>query len=197
METELKKTKGLLKWLKENGHTEEEAQKEWEAAIAAEAGGLVGWLNRNGYDWHYLALHQIPSLFGLAERTIAWRKEEEEKAKRKAAEEEQKKKERNFLNNHFDEYVLLMIDSDGKLSEEELSRMMDELVEVDRIYGENRRWTRSVRSIFEVEGRFIALDWEEGLTEQQDDVFYDQPIEVEKHEYEKTIIVTEWKELKT
>ena len=73
---------------------------------------------------------------------------------------------------------------------------MDELVEVDRIYGENRRWTRSVRSIFEVEGRFIALDWEEGLTEQQDDVFYDQPIEVEKHEYEKTIIVTEWKELK-
>ena len=89
-----------------------------------------------------------------------------------------------------------MIDSDGKLSEEELRRMMDELVEVDRIYGENRRWTRSVRSIFEVEGRFIALDWEEGLTEQQDDVFYDQPIEVEKHEYEKTIIVTEWKELK-
>lgn len=64
--------------------------------------------------------------------------------------------------------------------------------EIDRENGENRRWSRTVTSIVEIGGKTYSIDWEEGLTECQENNFYDQPIEVEKHEYEKTIKVTEW-----
>ena len=64
--------------------------------------------------------------------------------------------------------------------------------EIDRENGENRRWSRTVTSIVEIGGKTYSIDWEEGLTECQENSFYDQPIEVEKHEYEKTIKVTEW-----
>jgi hypothetical protein len=36
------------------------------------------------------------------------------------------------------------------------------------------------------------VEWEEGLTENQENEFYNQPYEVEKKTYEKTITVTEW-----
>lgn len=64
--------------------------------------------------------------------------------------------------------------------------------EIDRENGENRRWSRTVTSIVEIGGKTYSIDWEEGLTECQENRFYDQPIEVRKHEYEKTIKVTEW-----
>lgn len=64
--------------------------------------------------------------------------------------------------------------------------------EIDRENGENRRWSRTVTSIVEIGGKTYSIDWEEGLTECQENSFYDQPIEVRKHEYEKTIKVTEW-----
>ena len=192
-EERMKKTKGMSKWLMDNGHTEEEAQKEWEAAIAADVGGLVGWLHRNGYDWRYLALHQIPQLFGLAGRVIAKREEEAEKERHLREEQERKEKEEAYKNAHFDEYVLKKITIGESLSEDDLRKMRENLNEVDRsIYGDYGRWTRIVRSIFEIEGRYFALDWQEGLTEYQDDCFSDQPVEVVRHEYQKTITVVEW-----
>ena len=93
MDKKLTKTRGLLKWLSDNGHTVEETQKEWDAAIAANVGGLVGWLHREGYDWRYLQTYQINSLFGLAERTIEKRKVAEEERKRKEEEERKRKEE--------------------------------------------------------------------------------------------------------
>lgn len=64
--------------------------------------------------------------------------------------------------------------------------------EIDRENGENRRWSRTVTSIVEIGGKTYSIDWEEGLTECQENSFYDQPIEVKKHEYEKVVKVTEW-----
>ena len=55
---------------------------------------------------------------------------------------------------------------------------------------ELHRWTRTVNTIFEVKGRLFALEWEQGLTEDCDDEFYNQPYEVEKKE--KTVVVTEY-----
>lgn len=65
--------------------------------------------------------------------------------------------------------------------------------------GDNRRWSRSVVSIAEINGRYFKIYWEEGLTEYQDDCCYDQPIEVEKVEYDKvipehTVHIVEWVE---
>lgn len=65
--------------------------------------------------------------------------------------------------------------------------------EVERENGENRRWTRNVTSIVEVDGKFYALDWEEGLTEGQENLYFDQESdEVELVETTKTITVKEW-----
>ena len=47
-------------------------------------------------------------------------------------------------------------------------------------------------TVIEVAGRFFAIDWMAALTECQESDFWQQPREVRKHEYQKTITVTEW-----
>lgn len=96
--------------------------------------------------------------------------------------------------NDFDEIMLRKIDSGEELTEDELKELTE--YEIEQEKGENRRWTRTITSIVELFGRFFALEWEEALTEMQENEFYSQPYEVEKVTYEKTITVTEWKPLK-
>lgn len=189
---QLTKTKGLKKWIIDNGYTIEKIQKEWDSAINANVGGLVGWLHKEGYDWQYLQTYQIPSLIGLADKTIAQRKKDQDEAIRK----EMEKEKEDYKKTHYDEYVLHKIDNGEQLTEKELEKMLWSFKEIDTLYGENRRWNRSVRTILEIGGRYFALDWDEGLTECQENEFYSQPVEVKKREYTKTIVVTEWDEIK-
>jgi hypothetical protein len=49
-----------------------------------------------------------------------------------------------------------------------------------------------VTTVFEVGGRLFALEWQQGLTEDCDDEFYDQPYEVEKKEKTVTVNVVEY-----
>ena len=49
--------------------------------------------------------------------------------------------------------------------------------------GKTHRWYREVETIFEVEGRLFAVNWNEGLTEQQENNFDDAEVyEVERKE---------------
>lgn len=88
--------------------------------------------------------------------------------------------------------ILNKIDMGEKLSEKELKMLCYEFNEVERNEGENRRWSRSVVSIIKIGERFFKLVWEEGLTESQENEFYNQPYEVIKNTYEKTVTITEW-----
>ena len=63
---------------------------------------------------------------------------------------------------------------------------------IDDEYGENRRWSRWRKTILNLNGRYFALVWDEGLTEMQSDEFYEQPYEVELKEYDKMVHVKEW-----
>jgi hypothetical protein len=68
--------------------------------------------------------------------------------------------------------------------------------EVDREEGDDRRWSRSINSIVQTDdGKYYSIDWEQGLTECQENEYYagEYP-EVEKKTYKKTITVTEWVE---
>lgn len=67
--------------------------------------------------------------------------------------------------------------------------------EEEREYGDRGRWTQSVVSIIKLCNKYYQIYWEEALTEYQENSFLDQPIEVRKHTYEKTITVTEWLEV--
>lgn len=88
---------------------------------------------------------------------------------------------------------LAKYDNGEKFTEEELSDLRWEFVEVDTQYGENHRWNRPATTIFRVEDRLFALDWWQGLTEMQENEFYDQPYEVKA--VKKMIEVTEYKKV--
>ena len=91
------------------------------------------------------------------------------------------------------EEFLAKYDNGEKFTEEELSYLRWEFVEVDTQYGEKHRWNRPATTIFRVEDRLFALDWWEGLTEMQEHEFYDQPYEVKA--VKKMIEVTKYERI--
>lgn len=56
------------------------------------------------------------------------------------------------------------------------------------------RWTRFVSFIFSYKDEYFCLDYQEGLTEYQDDIFDSQPYKVKK--VEKQVTVIEFKPVK-
>lgn len=64
--------------------------------------------------------------------------------------------------------------------------------EVDQIEHGSSRWMTHMTTVFEIGGRYFAIDWDRGLTEFQENEYWKQPVEVTKRKYEKTIVVTEW-----
>lgn len=89
--------------------------------------------------------------------------------------------------------MLNKIDSKAELTERELQSLVYEFDEIEREEGDDRRWSRSITSIIKIGERYFALDWDKGLTECQENSFYEQPYEVEPHTYEKTITINEWR----
>lgn len=57
---------------------------------------------------------------------------------------------------------------------------------VDLVCGKRDRWTQAYTTCYKVGDHYFALDWHEGLTENQDDEFYDQPYEVTRTEMTET-----------
>lgn len=52
---------------------------------------------------------------------------------------------------------------------------------IDTIYDDElNRWSRNVQTIIEYKNKYYSILWEEGLTEYQDNGFYEQPYEVIK-----------------
>ena len=86
-------------------------------------------------------------------------------------------------------------DKGEKLTESEIQELIWEFKEVERIEGENRRWSRWVDVIIEVEGRYFMTGYDEGLTEYQENDYYDSDV-VEVKPVEKTIVIKEWKKVK-
>ena len=75
------------------------------------------------------------------------------------------------------------------------SVIQKECPDVEVSIEEKKRWVNFTRTICRICGRYFALDWQEWLADHQDNQYPDQPYEVAKHEYEKTMKVTEWKRI--
>lgn len=90
----------------------------------------------------------------------------------------------------YEEELLKKIDSLENLKKSDIREVLG--YEVEAEYGENRRWSRSVTTISKIGDRYFSTNWEDGLTESQENEYYEQPIEVTKRTYEKIIAVTEW-----
>lgn len=55
---------------------------------------------------------------------------------------------------------------------------MDAITFVDEQDGDSGRWTKHKTTIFKVNNDLWCVQWEEGLTECQENEFYDQPYKV-------------------
>lgn len=53
---------------------------------------------------------------------------------------------------------------------------------VDEIEGEDHRWDREMKTIFKICEKYYAIDWRKGLTEMQENGYWDDPYEVERKE---------------
>lgn len=62
---------------------------------------------------------------------------------------------------------------------------------VAEIEGDSGRWTKSMTTIIQVEEDLWAIDWEQGLTEYQENEFWEQPYRVERKERVETIVYYE------
>ena len=199
----LTKTIGRAKVLKDNGWTKPYMQREWNRVVeAVEAGcwGPVKAFIDDGYNWDNLPLHLIPQVPGLADRMM------ESKAKKdaeKAAEEQQRQDTQNsrqYYYDHMEEILLAKIDRGEELNEDEIADLVDNLPHYDEECGDNRRWSRSVTTYLRTQdGRFFRVDWEQGLTESQENSYWEQPVEVTLHEEEQTVVVIQrtWTEVST
>ncbi len=68
-----------------------------------------------------------------------------------------------------------------RLDDGEINMLYEMGEHVSELAGENRRWTRTVTTTIQIEGiedRYWNIEWEQGLTENQDDFFTGQPYEV-------------------
>jgi len=74
--------------------------------------------------------------------------------------------------------LLRKVELGEKLNEYELRELVE--FEYRREEGDDRRWSKSISSYFKLENsdRTFCLEWEQGLTENQENQFYDQPYEV-------------------
>lgn len=91
-----------------------------------------------------------------------------------------------------DREILEKIDSGYVFEEREIEKLVYSGKVVDNQYGDNNRWTRWVYTIIQLEDRFFGIDWEEGLTESQEDLFYETSLE-EVEEFEEVKVIKGWR----
>lgn len=182
-------TKEQKEWMAASGYTEAQMDAFWHDNI--DTNPIVRNLHSHGMSWRDMNLSCVQQLPTQKERDLKAleEKRQKEQAERDAA--EAKVIEQQYYEEHFDEIILEKIDRKENLTRSELSKLVYGY-EIETDYGENRRWTRSATTIISLKGRYFSIDWEDGLTECQENEFYSQPVEVEKKTYEKTITVTEW-----
>lgn len=186
-------TKEQKEWMNTSGYSEAQLDEFWNNNI--DTNPIIRNLNAHGMTWRDMNLSCVMQLPTQKERDLKTIAEREVKEQAERVAKEKAEREKAYYYEHFPEIMVEKIDSGEQLTKEELTELIWGY-DVDTQYGDNRRWSRSVTTIIELNGRYFSISWEEGLTEYQDNEYNSQPVEVKKHTYEKTITVTEWVECK-
>jgi len=100
-----------------------------------------------------------------------------------------------MTNEEFEQKLL-----NGTFKEKELKDIPWGLYNVDyhvieELDGDDHRWTRDIATIFEFKGKLYELLWDRGLTELQENSFYNQPYEVIKKEEVITKTITTYEKI--
>ncbi len=120
---------------------------------------------------------------------------EEEKIEQERIErlEKERLEEQAILKSLSKETIILnKIDSGYKFDEDELCSLVN-TYSIFTEFGENLRFTRYASDVIDLNGRTFMIVSQRGLTDNLPDEYTEQPYEVVKYEYEKTIKVVEWR----
>lgn len=181
--------KDVIPLLKELGYTWEDMQKFWDEL--KETNPIVKQLSDRGINWNNMSMSVIRELPTQKKRDIEAAENKRREEEKVRIREEQERLEKEYYEEHFEEIMVKKIDTQEKLSKTEICRLICDY-EIEKIVGENRRWLRSVRSIVKLCGRTFEIDWEEGLTECQENEYYEQPYEVFNNKKIIVSNITEW-----
>jgi hypothetical protein len=182
-------TKEQKEWMKESGYTVAQLDNFWKENVGTNP--VITNLDKHGMTWRDMNVCVLKQLPTQKERDMKVLEEKKRQEEEKATEELRKQQEREYYQEHFEEVMISKIDNNERLTEKELSTLVCGY-EVDSEYGDNRRWSRAVTTIVKLGERHFAIDWDEGLTEYQDNEFYNQPYEVRPEMRTKTEIYTVW-----
>ena len=180
--------KEINQWLKETGLTKEQVNMMWKDLESTNM--IVKSLIASGRSWQDMNMSAIKSIPIQKQKDLDYAKKKKDEEAEKIAKEKAEEEKRKYYNEHFLEIMVSKIDAGENLTERELDEF--HLCGNDIEYGENRRWTRTVTTEVEYQGRFFIIIWEEGLTENQENEFYNQPYEVEKVTEVQTISVVKY-----
>lgn len=180
--------KEINQWLKESGLTKEQVNEMWKDLESTNR--VVKSLIACGQSWEEMNISAIKSIPTQKQKDLYSAKKKKDEEAEKIAKEKAEEEKRKYYNEHFLEIMVSKIDAGENLTERELEKFRWYGNDVE--YGENRRWSRTVTTEVEYDGRFFIINWEEGLTEFQENWFYDQPYEVEKITETQTVVATKY-----
>lgn len=78
----------------------------------------------------------------------------------------------------WEERIKAKLEAGEDLSEDEISSMVHELPQVHEEEGDEGRWERYMTTVVDLLGDYYAIDWSRGLTESQENSYYEQPYKV-------------------
>lgn len=87
-----------------------------------------------------------------------------------------------------EDVIAMKLKNGDELTENEIRNMLD-FKNIYEDHGEDRRWSKSILTVVEVDGTCYAIEWEKGLTEMQENMFYNQPYKVKLEKEKKEIVV--------
>lgn len=88
--------------------------------------------------------------------------------------------------------IISKIKNKEQFSPEEIEIIRWDYPEVWEEEYDEHRWQREVSTVVKIGEYFVRIDWMRGLTESQENDFWEQPYFVKQHKYTKTIEVEEW-----
>lgn len=94
-----------------------------------------------------------------------------------------------------EEEIINKIKNKENFKEEEIKELLWSFPQVWEEEGYEHRWTKDVSTVVQIGEKFIRIDWSRGLTECQENEFWEQPYFVKQHKYTKTIEVEEWEKI--
>ena len=176
----------IKKLLKEMNCTESQMDEFWKENY--DTNFIVRNLTNHGKTWRDLNATVIQQLPTQKQKDLERIQKEKIEKEEKLEAELKEKEDRNYYYEHFEELMVAKIDRKEDLTEQELKEIRD--FSIKEIKCDESRWTVGIESILKMCDRHFSLYWNRGLTEMQENEFYNQPVEVE--EVIKTITVTEW-----